>query len=102
MKQELSTPKWYSNASKDDFREPILYLKEKLNPSKVYVLGMSLGASVMAHVLTEIEVDGAVLMNTPIIFPNVISQISKAFGGFLNKATGEELNKTIMRHQNNT
>ena len=62
---------------------------------------MSLGASVMTHVLSEIDFDGAVLMNVPMIFPNVIEQFRVAFGGYLNWAMGTELKKTILPHKDN-
>ena len=72
MRHELVTPKWYGNGSKDDFIQPINHVRHKFKPSKVYVIAMSLGASVMTHVLSEMEFDGAVLVNVPMNFPNVI------------------------------
>jgi hypothetical protein len=52
----------------------------------------------MTHVLAEMDFDGVVLMNVPMIFPKVIDQFRTAFGGYLNWAMGTELKKTIMPH----
>jgi predicted alpha/beta-fold hydrolase len=101
LNHKLTTPKWYCNGSKHDFIEPIQHLVESLKPSKVYVIGVSLGGSVLSHALTEIKVDGAVIMNAPINFPKVMDHVKKGFGGYLNRAFGAEFIKTLLPHQSN-
>ena len=99
--QELTSPKWFCNGSKQDFIEPMKYIIKKYQPSRLCVIGVSLGASVVAHVLTEIKVDGAVLLNTPINLPKVMHQIKKGFGGILNKSMSDEIRRTLTPHQDN-
>ena len=67
----------------------------------MYVVGISLGGSVLSHALTEVKVDGAVIMNAPINFPTVMDHIKKGFRGYLNWAFGAEFIKTLLPHQSN-
>lgn len=74
----------------------------KFKPSKVCAFAVSLGGSVFSHVLTEIKVDGSVLMNVPMNFPKVMDQMKNGFGGYLDRAMGDKLNKTIIPHGDNS
>ena len=77
------------------------HIIKKYQPSKVCVFAVSLGASVAAHLLTEIKVDGAVLLNTPINLPKVMHQIKTGFAGLLNKSMSDEIRRTLIPHKNN-
>ena len=55
----------------------------------------------LSHALTEIKVDGAVIMNAPINFPKVMDHVKTGFGGYLDRAFGAEFIKTLQPHQLN-
>ena len=101
LQHKLVTPQWYCNGSKNDFIEVINHLIESLKPSKVFLLGISLGGSVLANALAEIKVDGAVIMNAPINKTITMQHIKNGFGGYLNYAFGAEFLKLLLPHQHN-
>lgn len=104
---ELTTPKWYSAASVQDFVEPIDYVIQKYGGfSKIFTFGISLGANNLALLLGKpdlnIRIDAAVCFQAPTIIIECMHIVKNSLFGICDTGTGKNMLKKLKIHVQNT
>ena len=98
---QLYTPKLFNSNAYMDVLEPIKEISAQNKDRKIFAVGCSMGANILANMLgyEGKVVDAAVIVQAPMKKWCCGEAIKTSLFGIYDKAMGESLNKIMLRHE---
>lgn len=106
---KLTTPKMYCAASIDDIAEPLQSIYERFckgHDQKSFVLGFSMGASILTNALGKLDsknghamFDGACIIQAPFRVKISYKTLEKSCGGLYNFFLSNKFSSLLLGHE---
>ena len=100
---KIETPKMYWAASSWDFREAVHYIHKKYPHEKLYGIGYSLGANILAKYCGEdgekCILDGATCVSSPFDMPTASKYLESTYYGIFTRFLASNIKNKILEHK---